>query len=152
MSNKKVKKIKLPRKSLIKKVSRIRTYTYNPAKRLETEYYERDGEPLSSDDILELEKPIAKNFIPDKEFLAFAEKFSVKFRNLKPGIYKSKKDKYKIEYLKDFSRVSMNVLTDVRVGRESGTIQISEESVLHVRYTNNYMFFILLWCTVVNKV
>lgn len=88
-----------------------------------------------------------ESFMPDKEWLDFACDFCKTFKKLPPGRYKSKKGNYQIEYLINFdSKYSeQNIITDARVAHSTGLVQISKEQVAHEKYTENYMFFILLW-------
>lgn len=84
------------------------------------------------------------------EFIKFAKDISVNLKHLSPGNYFDDNKKYHVELFSSFTDchfITMYynpVKTDARVGNTSQKIQISLERCKE--YTENYLFYMMLWC------
>lgn len=95
-------------------------------------------------------------FTPDKELVDFATSFSDRYANLKVGLYQSRTQKYRINYLSKFvdAKTGERVYSGARVamdGKNEGVIQIDKSIFKKKQYTPDYVFFIILWCIVQYK-
>jgi hypothetical protein len=89
-----------------------------------------------------------KQFNPPLELIQFAEWFSKHYHILHPGTYRSENGEYRIDYehvLKDpVSKVFLK--TPARVSQERGIIEIDKNKITAQEYSQNFVFFLILWC------
>lgn len=90
-------------------------------------------------------KSLLKNqWKPDAELLDFAERFADNYTTLECGIYVSDKDNYKIEYV---SKIP-DTKTGARVSNLTGVIQLDKTVYKSKEYSEDFIFYIILWCRI----
>lgn len=82
-------------------------------------------------------------FIPSMELLELATWFSLNYKHIAPGTYKSSNEKYTISYVQD---LNVPTKTLARIGHDSGIIQISKKQARNSSYTDHFIFYLILWC------
>lgn len=92
-------------------------------------------------------------FEPSDDLLQTADYFSKNWKTLSFGTYDSDDGKYRIEYIEVIIDEKTNELinTSIRIGHTSGIIQISKSELIKLEITQNYIFFLILWCVVQRK-
>jgi len=91
-------------------------------------------------------------FEPSEELLDFADWFSKNWKILSEGEYTSNLGNYKIEYFNCLPKKSCSENTNFRVGLTSGVIQASKKRLEELDSENDFVFFMVIWCTIEFKV
>lgn len=94
-------------------------------------------------------KQVDGEIIYDEEFIKLADRFSKSYRHLGPGTFMSLKGNYQIDFLEKIyenNDPAAESTTDARVSHLTGRIEISQAKLIKRGYTDNYIFFLLLWC------
>lgn len=83
-----------------------------------------------------------KEFVPNPELLAFAEKFSNNYLELGAGDYFSANKNYHILYLTKIPDYN----SGARINNDSGTIELDKTVFSGKEFSADFLFFIILWC------
>ncbi len=99
---------------------------------------------------LTLSIPLEKSIIYDTEFLWFANSFAKGFRTLQPYEYKSRAGKYTLKYFESWKAKFpdaelMQIKTPARTSSKDGHIECSKEVLQHEAFTEDFVFFLMLW-------
>lgn len=87
-------------------------------------------------------------FKPSKELIEFADYFSNNYKKLNIGEYSSRNNNYEISYLSEIEETP----TVFRTHRESGLIQIDKRTLKKNKFTNNFVFYMIIWCAIIKEI
>ena len=85
--------------------------------------------------------------IQNKELIQFYSDFSERHKHIEAGIYLSDDKNCCIKYID-----AMEQGTPARIGKTSGVIQLDKNNLCSNYKSNDYVYFLLIWCAVMNKI
>lgn len=89
-------------------------------------------------------------FEPDEELLKFATNFSDNYKDCPIGDYFSENKKYHISYVDEVidRHTEEKIECGARIGHDSHLITIDKSFFSRDKITSDFLWFVILWCTV----